>query len=43
MHTHEGHLEGTVSQIIYLGLSFDFMTSRKLTFKNYPKVTRFLT
>ena len=27
------HIEGTVSQIFYLGLSFCFMKSRKLSFK----------
>ena len=28
-HVVEGHLEGTVSQILYLGPSFNFMKSRK--------------
>ena len=33
------HIEGTVSQIFHLGLSFCFMKSRKLSFKlnkSYP-------
>ena len=29
----EGHLEGNVSQIFYLGLSFYFIKSRKLSYK----------
>ena len=29
------HSEGTVSQIFYLGLSFDFMQSRKLSCKKW--------
>ena len=28
------HIEGSVSQIFYLGLSFCFMKSRKLSFKS---------
>ena len=32
-HVVEGHLEGTVSQIFYLGLSLYFMKSRKLSYK----------
>ena len=36
-----GHLEGTVSQIFYLGLSFYFMLSRKLNCKRCQKVYRF--
>ena len=32
-HVVEGHLEGNVSQIFYLGLSFYFMKSRKLSYK----------
>ena len=39
MHVDEGHLEGSVSQIFYLGPSFYFMQSRKkkkkMT-KSYP-------
>ena len=38
-----GHLEGTVSQIFYLGLSLYFMDSRKLRCKKWQKVSRFLT
>ena len=30
-HLVEGHLEGTMSQIFYLGLGFYFMMSRKLS------------
>ena len=33
IHKHEGHLEGTVSQIFYVGFSFYFMRSRKLSFE----------
>ena len=29
----EAHLEGTVSQIFHLGLRFDFMKSRKLSWE----------
>ena len=31
-------MKGTVSQILYLGLSFYFMKSRKLSFKNEQKL-----
>ena len=34
--------EGSVSQNFYLGPSFYFMLSRKLSFGNIQKVTRFL-
>ena len=33
IHVLEGHSEGTLSQIFYLGLSFYFMQSRKKSFK----------
>ena len=33
IHVHEGHLEGSVLQIFYLGLRFHFMNFRKLNFK----------
>ena len=33
IHVLDGHSEGTVSQIFYLGLSFYFMQSRKKSFK----------
>ena len=33
IHVHEGHSEGSVSQILYLGPSFYFMKSRKKCFK----------
>ena len=39
----ESHLEGTVSQILYLGPSFYEMKCRKLGNKKYQKVSRFLT
>ena len=39
----DDHSEGTVSQIFYLGPSFCFMKSRKLSCKKYQKVSRFLT
>ena len=32
-HEHEGHSEGSVSQIFYLGPSVYFMKSRKISFK----------
>ena len=38
---HDGHLEGSVSQILYLGPSFHFMKSRKKSFEKCQKVTRF--
>ena len=41
MHVDECYLEGTMSQIFYLGPSFYFMQSRKKSFKNCPKVTVF--
>ena len=34
-HVVEGHLEGTVSQIFFLGPGFNFMTSRKLWWKKW--------
>ena len=34
--------EGSVSQMFYLGPSFYFMLSRKLSFENIKKVNRFL-
>ena len=34
-----GHLEGTVSPIFYLGLSFYFMESRKFWCKKWQKVS----
>ena len=34
-HLVAGHLEGTVSQILYLGLGFYFMMSRKLSCKKW--------
>ena len=34
-------MEETVSQFLYLGLSFYFMKSRKLSLKKWTKVTRF--
>ena len=36
-------MEGTVSQNVYLGLSFNFMKSRKIFIKKYQKSSRFLT
>ena len=39
----EGHSEGSVSQIFYLGPSFYFMKCRKLSCKKSQKVSRFLT
>ena len=33
IHVLEGHSEGIVSQILYLGLGFYFMQSRKKSFK----------
>ena len=33
IHVDEGQLEGSVSQIFYLGPSFNFMKSRKKSFK----------
>ena len=41
MHVDEGYMEGSMSQIFYLGPSFYFMESRKKSFKKLPKVTRF--
>ena len=43
MYVHEYHMEGTVSQILYLGPSSHFMKSRKRSLKKCQKVTRFLT
>ena len=43
MYVYEYHMEGTTSQIFYLGPSFHFMKSGKKSFKNCQKVTRFLT
>ena len=43
MYVHGYHMEGTLSQIFYLGPSFHFMKSRKKSFKKCQKVTRFLT
>ena len=41
------HMEGSVSQIMYLGFSFHFMECRRLEFENIykkpTKVTRFLS
>ena len=37
------HMEGTVSQILYLGISFHFMKSRKIICNNSQKVSCFLT
>ena len=42
MHVDEGHLEGSVSQIFYLGPSFYFMQSRKKVVKNDQKLPVFL-
>ena len=42
MHVDEGHLEGSVSQMFYLGPSFYFMQSRKKSYKNYQKLPVFL-
>ena len=39
----EGHSEGTVSQIFYLGPRFYFMISRKLSCKEIVKSFPFLT
>ena len=36
-------MEGTVSQIFYMGASFYFMKCRNLFFEKYPKVSRFLS
>ena len=43
--SHDGHSEGSVSQIFKLGPSFYVMQSRKKCFKKWVKVTRgrFLT
>ena len=35
-------MEGTLSQIFYIDLSFYFMKSRIVSFKKVTKVTRFL-
>ena len=43
MHTDEIQMEGTVSQIFEIGLSFDFMKCRKLFLKKSTKSSRFLT
>ena len=37
----EGQMEGTVSQILYIGFSFCFMQSRKINYQKIPKVSRF--
>ena len=39
----DDHSEGTVSRILYLGPSFYFMKSRKLSCQKIQKVSRFLT
>ena len=36
-------MEGTVSQIFYIGPSFYFMKCGNLVFKKYQKVSRFLS
>ena len=33
IHIYGSHIEGTVSQIVYIGPSFHFMQSRKKSFK----------
>ena len=43
MYVHTDHLEGTVSQIFFLGPSSHFMKSTKKSFKKCKKVTRFFT
>ena len=42
IHVNEGYMEGSVSQIFDLGVSFCFIKFRKLSFQKWPKVTRFL-
>ena len=37
IHVDEGQMEGSVSQIFYLGPSFHFMKSRKKKFKKMSK------
>ena len=37
------YMEGTVSQILYLVLSFNFMKFRKMIMKKYKKSSRFFT
>ena len=43
MHTDEIQMEGTVSQIFEIELSFDLMKCRKLFWKKSTKSSRFLT
>ena len=39
-HVHNIHLEGTVSQILYLRLSFDFMLKKTGRFSNFLHLTK---